>query len=105
MRAEAIVLGEQILEIEESIDNAFREGIMTAALLQEGVSESANLYGQLRIVHLKYHLATVDILTPQQIAQYNELRGYTSTTDPCMAVPEGHDPELWRLHNNCDPEQ
>jgi hypothetical protein len=99
MRSEAITLGEQIIEIEESIDNAFVEGTVTEVLLQERVSQSANLYGQLRVVHLKYHLATVDILTPQQITQYNELRGYTSA-DPCASVPEGHDPEMWRLHNN-----
>jgi len=32
---------------------------------------------------------------------YNELRGYSSD-DPCENVPEGHDPEMWKRHNNCE---
>jgi len=52
------------------------------------------------MTHLKYHLFMVEILTPQQVAVYNTLRGYTSG-DPCENVPEGHDPELWRLHHGC----
>ena len=100
MRSEAIELGERIIDIEKAIDDAFLGGTISEELLQEKVLESADLYGQLRIVHLKYHLLMVDILTPQQVAQYNELRGYTSG-DPCANIPAGHDPEMWRLHNNC----
>jgi hypothetical protein len=43
----------------------------------------------------------VEILTPEQVEQYNELRGYTSD-DPCNNVPDGHDEQMWREHNNCD---
>jgi Spy/CpxP family protein refolding chaperone len=100
MRSEAVGLGERIIDIEKAIDDAFLDGTISEELLQEKVLESADLYGQLRIVHLKYHLLMVDILTPQQVAQYNELRGYTSG-DPCANIPAGHDPEMWRLHNNC----
>ena len=101
MRSEAIELGEKIIDKEKVIDEAFVNGTITEDLLQEKVLESASLYGQLRIVHLKYHLSMVDILTPQQVAQYNELRGYTSG-DPCENIPEGHDQEMWKLHNNCE---
>jgi Spy/CpxP family protein refolding chaperone len=101
MRSEAIQLGKQIIDIEKDIDNAFSSGTITKELLQKKVSESASLYGQLRFVHLKYHLLMMDILTPQQVEQYNELRGYTST-DPCKNIPEGHDPEMWKLHHNCE---
>ena len=101
MRAEAIELGEKIINVEKAIDDAFLNGTITEELLQEKVVESAALYGQLRISHLKYHLSMVDILTPQQVTQYNELRGYTSG-DPCENIPEGHDPEMWKLHNNCE---
>ena len=100
MRSEAIGLGGRIIDVEKAIDDAFLDGAMTEELLKEKVLESAGLYGQLRIVHLKYHLTTVDILTSQQVAQYNELRGYTSG-DPCENIPEGHDPEMWKLHNDC----
>ena len=101
MQTEAITLGTQIIDIEKAIDAAFVSATITKAFLQENVTKSAELYGQLRIVHLKYHLQMVDILTADQVAQYNELRGYTSD-DPCSNVPEGHDEELWRQHNNCE---
>ena len=101
MRLEAIELGQKIIDIEKTIDDAFVNGTITDQVLQEKVLESADLYGRLRIVHLKYHLSMVDILTPQQVAQYNEIRGYTSG-DPCENIPEGHDPEMWKLHNNCE---
>lgn len=101
MRAEAIELGEAIINIEKKIDDAFVNSTATEDFLQEKLLESASQYGQLRVVHLKSHLAMMDILTPEQIAQYNELRGYTSG-DPCENIPEGHDPELWKKHNNCE---
>ena len=101
MRLEAIELGQKIIDIEKTIDDAFVNGTITDQVLQEKVLESADLYGRLRIVHLKYHLSMVDILTPQQVAQYNDIRGYTSG-DPCENIPEGHDPEMWKLHNNCE---
>ena len=101
MRSEAIELGEAIIAVEQALDDAFAAGTVNDEFLQAKVMESANLYGQLRIVHLQYHLRMVDILSPQQVAQYNELRGYSSG-DPCENVPAGHDPEMWRLHNNCD---
>lgn len=101
MRSEAIDLGKQIINIEKEIDDAFTNKTITDVFLQEKVNESADLYSQLRFVHLKTHLATIDILTPQQIEEYNELRGYTSG-DPCENIPEGHDPEMWKLHNNCE---
>ena len=31
---------------------------------------------RLRAAHLKYHLSTVELLQPQQIQRYAELRGY-----------------------------
>lgn len=101
MRSQAIELGTKIIDIEKAIDDAFTSGTITDAFLQEKVTESAELYGQLRVVHLKYHLSMVEILTPQQVEQYNELRGYTSG-NPCENIPEGHDPEMWKLHNNCE---
>jgi Spy/CpxP family protein refolding chaperone len=101
MRSEAIGLGEKIIDTEKALDDAFLDGTITEQDLEEKVLESADLYGRLRIVHLKYHLSMMEILTPQQVAQYNELRGYTSG-DPCENIPEGHDPEMWRLHNNCE---
>jgi Spy/CpxP family protein refolding chaperone len=44
---------------------------LEAITQQIGTTQAA-----LRVAHLKYHLSTVEILTPAQIARYNELRGY-----------------------------
>ena len=100
MRSESIDLGRQIIDIEKEIDGMFIDKTITEESLQEKTSQSADLYGQLRFVHLKYHLFTIEILTPQQVEKYNDLRGYTSG-NPCDNIPEGHDPEMWKMHNNC----
>ena len=101
MRLKAIELGQIIVELEEAIDTAFASRTITKESLREKISKSVDLYGRLRIVHLGTHLAMVDILTPQQVAQYNLLRGYSSGGDPCRNVPVGHNPTLWKMHNNC----
>lgn len=103
MKVEAIDLGKKIIDIEKEIDKAFVDKTITEIFLKEKVEESSKLYGELRFVHLKYHLSTMEILTQEQVEQYNELRGYTnSEIDPCDNIPKGHDPEMWRLHNGCN---
>lgn len=102
MKAQAIVLGKLIIDIENEIDKAFKNKTITADLLEKGVAESADAYSKLRVVHLKYHLQMVDILSSEQVVKYNELRGYTKDGGPCANIPEGHDAELWKQHNNCE---
>ncbi|WP_176817160.1 hypothetical protein [Franzmannia pantelleriensis] len=54
-------------------------------------------------MHLATHLDTLPILDDDQVARYNDLRGYTNAQDdPCDSVPEGHDPERYRQHMSCD---
>jgi hypothetical protein len=36
----------------------------------------------LRAAHLKYHLATAELLAPMQIQRYAELRGYGGKAQP-----------------------
>jgi hypothetical protein len=60
-------------------------------------------YAELRLAHLAAHLKTVEILTPDQVAAYDGLRGY-SGGDPCETTPEGHDPDMWTQHHGCDEE-
>ncbi len=101
MNSEAKKLGEQIIEIEKEMNDKFADGSVTDAYLKEKVEESAEIYGQLRYVHLKTHLQMMDVLSKEQADKYDKLRGYSSD-DPCSNIPEGHDPELWKLHNNCE---
>lgn len=102
MKPKAVALGEQIIVLEQEIDNAFASKTVTEEMLMEKLNESAKLYGDLRTTHLSYHFPMMDILLPDQVALYNELRGYTSEGDPCSNIPESvHDVELWKEHNNC----
>lgn len=101
MNREAKKLGEQIIEIEKELNDKFADGSVTDEYLKEKVDESAEIYGQLRYVHLKTHLQMMDILSKEQADKYDKLRGYSSD-DPCNNIPEGHDPELWKRHNNCE---
>ncbi|WP_395708339.1 Spy/CpxP family protein refolding chaperone [Reyranella sp.] len=76
MKSEAVVLGERLIASEASLDRQFAGKTITEASLADGVQATASVQAALRIAHLKYHLATVEVLTPEQVARYNELRGY-----------------------------
>lgn len=101
MHSDAIEIGKEIIELETRVDNAFARGTITNELLPNMILESGRLYGRLRLIHLETHLSMVEILTPQQVEQYNRLRGYISG-NPCGNIPKGHPPELWKKHNNCN---
>jgi len=44
--------------------------------LRTAVNEAARLRAELREAHLRAHLATRLVLTPEQVARYDALRGY-----------------------------
>ena len=100
MRATAIAEGERLIAREEALETAFRNGSVTDLSLQGLLSEIGQARMALRYVHLVAHLKTRPLLTHDQIAQYNALRGYAG--DPCTNPPEGHDVNMWRKHNGCD---
>jgi Spy/CpxP family protein refolding chaperone len=101
MKQQAINLGKRILDIENELDKAFKNKTITNNFLERAVAESTDAYSKLRVTHLKYHLQMVDVLSDEQVAQYNYLRGYTKKGGPCENIPGGHNTELWKLHNNC----
>lgn len=76
MRAAAISLGEQIIARESALEAHFRSGAADAGTIDRITSEISILYGQLRAVHLRTHLATRAALTESQLAMYQTLRGY-----------------------------
>lgn len=98
---DAKALGKQLIDIEKKMNDKFEEDSITDEYLKEKINSSAKIYGELRYVHLKTHLLMVDILSKEQVKKYNSLRGYASG-NPCDNIPEGHDPEMWKLHNNCE---
>lgn len=78
MRAAVIPAGERYLAALHVLEAAFRSGTMTEMELAEQVAEVAQREGELATAHLWAHLRTAQVLTPEQIAAYNQLRGYES---------------------------
>jgi hypothetical protein len=76
MKAEAIALGDKVLAGEQALDGAFAGQNIDSARLASLTTDIAQLQGQLRAVHLKYHLVTRDLLSSEQRRRYAELRGY-----------------------------
>lgn len=77
MLEKAIPLGEKIIEAEGHLNMRFQHGHIDETALREATDEIAALYGELRYTHLVAHLAAQALLTEEQIATYDRLRGYT----------------------------
>jgi len=80
MKAEAIPLGEQLIAQEADLDKEFANKTITPASLAATTGAIGITHAALRQTHLKYHLSTVEVLTPAQVQRYGELRGYKSGT-------------------------
>ena len=76
MKTEAVRLGNAIVEKEAALDRLFASGTASAASVANATAEIASLQGRLRAVHLGAHLRMREIMTPEQIAAYDALRGY-----------------------------
>jgi alpha-acetolactate decarboxylase len=100
MKSEAQAAGERLIAAEAAIEAAFRTGNLTPVALRDLIDTAATARAKLRYIHLSRHLETPPLLTAAQISRYNDLRGY-GAADPCTNVPKGHDPAMWRRHNNC----
>ena len=77
MKAEAIPLGMQLIAEERTLDDAFAGRTITPASLDSETQKIGAMQARLRAAHLRYHLSTVAVLTPEQIEKYKELRGYS----------------------------
>jgi Spy/CpxP family protein refolding chaperone len=76
MHAEAVRLGKLIVAKEKQLDSLYAMQKINAAQLRVQVGDIAKLQGELRVTHLTAHLEMKKILSPQQVAKYDELRGY-----------------------------
>ncbi len=78
MHAAAVALGEQIVAKENALDQAFASGLIDEEKLRDLTAQIASLQAGLRAAHLKAHLETKRVLTAQQVALYDSLRGYAA---------------------------
>lgn len=89
MKGEAVPLGEKLIASEAVLESLFASRAITPASLTQATQDIARLQGQLRETHLKYHLAMVELLTPEQVTRYRELRGYLPAAGS-QAQPHHH---------------
>lgn len=87
MKAEASVIGEELLAQYGALELAFRNGTITPEILTDRTGELGRIEGALRATHLKYHLSTRAVLTPDQVAAYMRLRGYANDAAPAEHRP------------------
>ncbi len=78
MDGEARRLGRQLVDQERDLDGLFAGARIGPEELDRLTGAIAATEGQLREVHLAAHLRMKALLTPAQVARYDELRGYAA---------------------------
>ena len=87
MTAQAKPLGEKLIALEGELDIQFASGVITDRSLRELLAQIAETRSELRYTHLATHFKTPPLLTAQQTAAYNSLRGYAHAVP--AAAPSG----------------
>ena len=82
MSAAAKPLGGELIAQEQALDQLFAKGEITPDRLAAATAAIAELQGRLRAVHLSAHLETRALLNADQIARYQQLRGYDASPAP-----------------------
>jgi hypothetical protein len=90
MRDEAVAIGGRLIAQEAELDRLFATRSVTAPTLSETTMAIGQTQAELRAAHLRYHLLTADILTPDQMGRYGELRGYSGTDQGQRHHPKLH---------------
>jgi hypothetical protein len=81
-KAEARELGAEVVRLERELDALFAEKRATPVLVDAKLAEVAVAQGHYRGSHLKTHIEARKLLTSEQVAQYDALRGYSKGTAP-----------------------
>ncbi len=76
MRSDAIAAGERLIAAEQALDRLFAERRATPEAVQEATARIGEAAAAVRSVHLVTHIGTRALLTDDQVARYDDLRGY-----------------------------
>lgn len=87
-KARARDMGAQLIEAERALDRLFAERRADAAAVDMATRRVGELNATLRAEHLKTHIAQTALLSPQQVARYQTLRGYAAAAG--HAKPSHH---------------
>lgn len=90
MHDKAVLLGEKILKAESQLDQEFENESVTAQSLKDRLLEIGSVRAQLRYVHLESHLRQKLILTTDQVAKYDAIRGYGTNENGTALHPQSH---------------
>ena len=89
MQAQAIPMGEQLVEEERALDHLFASHAISSENLGQVLLRIGRLQSQVRQVHLDAHIEESAMLTPEQIKKYNLLRGYGIADEREIHRPAG----------------
>jgi Spy/CpxP family protein refolding chaperone len=92
MKAETVPLGETLIDREAALDKLFAGRKATPANVEAATTAVGAAKATLRAAHLRYHLATIEVLTEKQASNYAILRGYSGAGHS----DQGHDPARHR---------
>jgi len=90
MQSEAKPLGEQVVALEKALGEAFAAQTVDESALAAQVEALGKRMAQLREIHLRAHIRMRAVLTPQQVARYQELRGYATASATAGAGADAH---------------
>lgn len=77
-KARARLMGVQMVVAEQALDKAFASKSVDASSVTQLTQRIGELQASLRAEHLQTHLAQTAMLSAEQIANYQALRGYAS---------------------------
>lgn len=75
-KAEARVLGAKVVQSEQALEALFRTANIDQASLAQAARSAAEAQGAYRLTHLDTHRSMRSLLTAEQVASYDRLRGY-----------------------------
>lgn len=78
MQADAIRWGKALVDKEQELDRRFASAAITAQELRTLLEEIGKLQAEVRRAHLQAHLQQRAILSVEQVAKYDSLRGFGS---------------------------
>ncbi|GAB5521427.1 MAG: hypothetical protein RhofKO_36780 [Rhodothermales bacterium] len=81
MLAQAMPLGNQLIAHEATLDSLFASSSATPEQVQQVARQIGRAEADLRAVHLNAHVGQRAVLSAEQVAKYDELRGYTGNAE------------------------
>lgn len=90
MKEKAVNLGEKLLAAELLLDKSFEDESITDKKLESALRDIGNIRSQLRYTHLEAHLRQKRILSAEQVAIYDTIRGYGAHAQDPIAEHQWH---------------